>query len=147
MATRRVIKSVLQSFLGTYTSRYSDYDGYWLFGFLVADLGELRINLLGQNVGDPASPVGVATSLAVTKFEEQRRKSDLAPSHIHEAWLTIQRLPGERKWWASDHWSAGFNIRFSALAVMENGKRYERECDVFVAPHNPEFESRSWCGA
>ena len=35
MPTRRVIKSVLHNFLGTYTSRYSDYNGYWLFGFMV----------------------------------------------------------------------------------------------------------------
>ena len=47
MATRRVIKSVLSNFLGTYVSRYSEYDGYLLFGFLVADFDEL-MNLMGQ---------------------------------------------------------------------------------------------------
>ena len=57
MASRRVIKGVLGNFLGTYVSRYSDYDGYWLFGFLVGDLGELRINLLGQSVSDPDTPI------------------------------------------------------------------------------------------
>ncbi len=36
---RRIIKAVLDNFLGTYTSRYSDFHGYWLFGFLVKDLG------------------------------------------------------------------------------------------------------------
>lgn len=143
MATRRTIKSVLWSFLGTYVSRYSDYNGYWLFGFIVADLDELRINLLGQDVSDPASPTGAAVLSAVTKFEEQRQKSDLAPSHIHEAWLTIQKLPGEQNGWASEHWSAGFNVRFLAVAVMDNGKRYERECVVFVAAHNPDIERRS----
>ena len=75
MATRRVIKCVLGNFLGTYTSRYSDFGGYWLFGFLVADLAELQINLLGQDVSDPASPSGVAISSAVAKFDEQREKS------------------------------------------------------------------------
>lgn len=37
MARRRVIKSVLHNFLGTYISRYSDFRGYWLFGFLVSN--------------------------------------------------------------------------------------------------------------
>ena len=46
MAKRRAIRGVLGNFLGTFTSRYSDYDGYWLFGFLVADLKDLRIDLL-----------------------------------------------------------------------------------------------------
>ena len=49
MASRSVIKSVLWNFLGTYMSRYSDYDGYWLFGFLIEDMGELEINILGQS--------------------------------------------------------------------------------------------------
>jgi len=31
--------AVLKNFLGTYTSRYSDFQGYWLFGFLVPGLG------------------------------------------------------------------------------------------------------------
>ncbi len=34
MATRRAINGVLGNFLGTYVSRYSDYDSYWLFGFI-----------------------------------------------------------------------------------------------------------------
>ena len=44
MATADVIKSVLRNFLETFASRYTDYDGYWLFGFLVEhDLNELGI--------------------------------------------------------------------------------------------------------
>ncbi len=78
MATRRIIKGVLGNFLGTYVSRYSDYDGYLLFGFLVGDFAELRINLLGQSVADPDSPLGVAVLTAVAKFEDQRAKAHLA---------------------------------------------------------------------
>ena len=90
MASRRVIKGVLGNFLGTYVSRYSDYDGYLLFGFLVGELGELRINLLGQSVSDPDSPRGVAVLSAVARFEDQRRKGGLAASRIREASLTMQ---------------------------------------------------------
>ena len=40
------VKGVLDNFLGTFTSRYLDHNGYWVFGMLVGDLGELRIDLL-----------------------------------------------------------------------------------------------------
>jgi hypothetical protein len=33
MVTPRAIRGMLRNFLGTYTSQYSDYKGYWLFGF------------------------------------------------------------------------------------------------------------------
>ena len=33
MPSRKVLKSVIQGFLGTYVSRNSDFDGYLLFGF------------------------------------------------------------------------------------------------------------------
>jgi hypothetical protein len=93
MATRKVIKGVLGNFLGTYISRYSDYNGYWLFAFLVGDFEALRINLLGQCVDDPSSPEGLAITSAVAKFEDQRRKANLAKFQIHEALLTIRQSP------------------------------------------------------
>ena len=45
VTTSRVIKSVLQNFLGTYASRYSDFEGYWLFGFLIADVDALLASI------------------------------------------------------------------------------------------------------
>lgn len=42
------MKSVLRGFLGTYTSRYSDYRGYWVHGQLPPDLLECTIDLLGS---------------------------------------------------------------------------------------------------
>ncbi len=75
MATRRTMRGVLGNFLGTYTSRYSDFDGYWLFGFLVSDLGEFRIDLLAPNPGEPNTPLAVAVQLAAAKFDDQMRWS------------------------------------------------------------------------
>jgi hypothetical protein len=59
VATRRVLNSVLRGFLGSYSSRYSDFDGFWLFGFLVSDLALMEVDLLasvelGRDVGTPA---------------------------------------------------------------------------------------------
>src|SRR4051794_17775759 len=94
MATRKVIRGVLSNFLSTYVSRYSDYDGYWLFGFLVSDLGELRIDLLVPIVGDPDTPLGAAIRSAAAKFADQAGKAGLTRSQVRDAWLAILRLPG-----------------------------------------------------
>jgi hypothetical protein len=142
MASRRVIKGVLGNFLGTYASRNSDYHGNLLFGFLVGDLGELRINLLEQHVNDPDTPVGVAVWSAAAKFQDQRQKAGLAPTQVRDAWLTIQRLPGLEWGSVNGHSCAGFNLRFLAAATMDDGKRYERERVVFVAPHDSTVELR-----
>jgi len=95
MASRRVIKAVLGNFLGTYISRYSDFDGYWLFGFLVESPDDIRVDVLQENhVTCSGSPSDLATTLAVAKFDDQRPKAGLAPSQVRSAWLTIRRMPG-----------------------------------------------------
>jgi hypothetical protein len=49
MPSSRTLRAVLHNTLGTYLSRYSDYDGYWLFGFLVPRLIELKFDLLRRS--------------------------------------------------------------------------------------------------
>src|SRR5262245_28787953 len=95
MATRKAVRGVLGNFLGTYTSRYSDSDGYWLFGFLVADLGELRIDLLAPPASDSEGPLGLAVRSAAAKFADQMQKAGLVCPQIQEAWLTIRKLSGQ----------------------------------------------------
>ncbi len=143
MATRRVIKAVLGNFLGTYVSRHSDFDGYWLFGFIVADLGDLNVDLLQQEVIDLQSPISVAISSAVAKFNDQRRKAGLAASNLRNASLTIQRLPSAVSDSINGHHCAGFKVRFLAEAVLVDGRHYEKERVLFVAAHNPNIELRS----
>jgi hypothetical protein len=143
MATRKVLKSVLWNFLGTYMSRYSDYDGYWLFGFLIGDLQELRINALGQVVNDPDSALGIAIQSAAEKFKDQCEKAGLIPSRIREAWLTIKKLPDAVRGPVSGRPSDGYSLRFTAEAVTDGGRHYGQERTVFVAPHNPKVETRS----
>ena len=50
MARRRRIKGVLDSFLGTFVSRHSEYAGYWIFGMLVEHLDHEPIDLLGTTL-------------------------------------------------------------------------------------------------
>lgn len=94
MTRRTHIKSVLYNFLGTYTSRYSDYGGYWLFGRLVRRLGELRIDLLNPNYTARQTKVErIACWLAVQRFREQMEKAGIPLSRVRKASLEITRLP------------------------------------------------------
>src|ERR1700735_5072355 len=94
----RIITGVLHNFLGTYTSRYSDYGGYWLFGMLVGDVGELRINLLAPNAGATGhAPLAAAIQLAAQKFRDQMDKAGLAASFVREAYLDVTRLPEAKR--------------------------------------------------
>jgi len=143
MATRRAIRGVLGNFLGTYTSRYSDYNGYWLFGFLIDDLGDLRIDLLQTSAVESTNPLGVAIRSAVVKFADQLQKARLVGSQITEAWLIIQKLPGVVKGSINGVSCVGDNVNFSVEAVMDGGRKYERKQVVFVASHNATVELRS----
>src|SRR4051812_17003733 len=105
----RAIKGVLHNFLETYTSRYSDYDGYWLFGMLLGELGQLDIDLLGTGCEtSDRTPITAAVQLATTKFKDQIEKAGLSLSHIQEAQLAITKSPDFRDVFVSGHRRAGF---------------------------------------
>jgi len=137
------VKAVLWNFLGTFTSRYFDWHGYWLFGLLIEDLAELRIDMLAPAVGEPGSPLGSAMQTAVARFEDQLRKASLDKRRVREAWLMIRKLPEPVAGKVNGHPRAGYKVAFLATAVMDNGQQYEREQFVLVAPHDPSIESRS----
>ena len=142
MASSRMIKSVLRGFLGTYTSRYSDYRGYFLFGLIVSDLDELEVNLLSPRASGPASALASAEKLAATKFEDQVRKAGLRPEQILEARLTIKRSPTMATGSVNQHPCEGWHVTFHASALMDQGRLYKDEQVLFVAPHDPRVELR-----
>jgi len=135
------MKSVLHGFLGTYTSRNADYRGYWIHGQLPSGLQEWTIDLSGSA---PVSeePAEATHRLAARRFAEQVRKAGLTFGVVREATLQITRIPGVITGWHGDFSSDGQMIRFSARAVMDNGRIYQDERTVFVAPHDPEKERR-----
>jgi hypothetical protein len=144
MPTRRVIKSVLENFLGTLTSRYSGWSGYWLFGFIVNDLERLDHDLLVRNAGAPRdTPIANLRSLATTKFLEQLSKAGLDPILIREATLSIERLPGSVEVHSHYHSAPGYGLRFIAGATTALGKAYERERIIYVWPHDWTHEFKS----
>jgi hypothetical protein len=148
MTTRRAIKGVLEGFLGTYVSRYSEYDGYWLFGFLVLDLQHLRIDLLSnQACAVDNTPKTVALTLARSKFRDQVGKAGLSLKSIGAAELEITKLSGTQRVLENGQVRDGYGVLFRAVATMDNGRVYERQRTVFVSPHNASIELRSVRGA
>jgi hypothetical protein len=145
MATRRVIKSVLRNFLGTLTSRYSDWHGYWLFGFVVNDLERLDHDLLIPVASSPAeTPLAHIRSLATMKFQEQLSKARLDPIRVREATLVLERLPGRVEvQLAYPYATDGYRVRFMVSATTDLGKVYECAQIVAVAPHDPAHEFQS----
>ena len=142
--SRKAINGVLHNFLETYTSRYSDYDGYWLFGMLIGEPEQFCIDLLGANCkASENAPMAAAAQLAATKFKEQMEKAGLSLSCVREAKLTVTKSPDPKTGYVNGHRSAGFDLNFAARAVSLGGRPYGCEKSVFVAPHDPDVELRS----
>jgi hypothetical protein len=139
MTSPQSILGVLDNFLGTYTSRHSDYRGYWLFGFLVNNFDELRMDLLSPVVNQSDDPEQAATALAAAKFADQLAKAGLTRSQVRDAWLTIRRIPDLVTRVVSGRPRLGHNVSFAAEATAA-GKQYRRERVVFVAAHDPRLE-------
>jgi hypothetical protein len=144
MKRRQGVKSVLHNFLGTFTSRYSDFNGYWLFGFLVDDLEHLRVDLIRpcQESNDPTA-LGVAERLAVQKFAEQVGKARIAISCVRQAHLDMTTFRDTRPVAVNGHVSLAYRMTFVVRVVTNVGKVYETGATLFVAPHNPRTELRS----
>jgi hypothetical protein len=144
MTSRRVIPGVLHNFLGTFASRYSDFDGYWVFGFLVEDLDTVRIDLLDEPPGSvDSTPSGFARRMAAQKFREQIAKAGLPKEWFHEAHLDISRSPESKLGFVNGRSSSGYDLRFQAHVVTDLGRAYDSTASIFVAPHDPRVESRS----
>lgn len=135
------MKSVIEGFIGTYTSRYADLRGYWLYGQLPFDTSEYHIDLLATP-SDADSPVAVAQRLATRRFEEQLAKSGLDAAFVRSVDLRIKMDSETVEGWQGDYRSDGHMVEFVVIAVMDNGHSYERNRTVFVAPHHPQKECR-----
>jgi len=156
MASRSVIK-VLRNLLGLLTSRYSNWQGYWVYGFVVSDLEFVEWQLLVPFVGLPDTSMATIRSIAATRFSEQVFKAGLDPVFIREATLTIERLTEQADvhFWpkteiSSGKWLAlepvvtpGYRMRFKVSALTDLGRRQQSEETVAVAPHDPIRERRS----
>jgi hypothetical protein len=144
MKTRRQIPGVLHNLLETFTSRYSDYDGYWLFGQLLLEAETLSIDLRDEEKNSASSAVAAAACReAYTKFEDQMKKADMPIECIASAILTMTKAKTEKVGVVNHQPSSGYEVSFAVEAISDQGKKYRAEKTVFVAPHDPSIESRS----
>ena len=135
---------MLHNLLGTLTSSYSHWHGYWLFGFVVSDLEPLNHDLLMHIEGAPDdTPMAHMRSLATKRFQEQLAKAGLDSIHIRQASLSVERLPGTVQISVPNFAAVGYRMRFVVRAITDVGKAYECEDTISVAPHNPVRESCS----
>jgi hypothetical protein len=140
--SRRVLQGALEGFLGTYTSRNSDFDGYWLFGFLVSDFPLLEIDLLGASGGDTRTPEGRACELARARFLQQVERAALSLDVVEAAQLVIQ-LEGPAEALVNGRVRSAFEVQVAVTAVSTWGRVFRAERRLFVAPHDPGREQRS----
>jgi hypothetical protein len=143
MPHRRELKGVLHNFLGTYTSRYSDHDGYWVFGLAEAHLGNLSADLIGPPTSDSRDAKKLISELARQRFSEQLAKAKIPLSFVREAQLTVDRSDSPTRGFVSERAVEGHVFRFSVRAVSDRGAVFEVQASVFVAPHDAKLERRS----
>lgn len=144
MTSRRIIPGVLHNFLETFTSRYSDYDGYWVFGFLVEEIEVLRIDLLAEVAACASSrPLDFVHRLASQRFSEQIAKAGLPRAWFRDGWLDLTKSPGSSRGFVNGQSSTGYIVRFQAQIVTDLGRTYGRTASMFIAPHDPKIELRS----
>lgn len=143
MRPGRVV-SLLDGFLGTYTSRYSDYNGYWLFGFVVEEVDRLVVDLLlPAPQGHGEAPHTKTIELAISKFKEQSTKARIDLALFREASLTILRSPHLWKPGEVRARRIGYDLEFTARARPEGREALERKVKLVVSPHNPNIELKS----
>jgi hypothetical protein len=143
MTSRQVILGVLHNFLGTFTSRYSDFDGYWVFGFLVESMDAVRIDLLADVESANSTPSGFIRWLAVQRFSEQIAKAGLSKESFREAYLDILKVAESKVGFVNGQSSSGYDVRFKAHAITDLCRAYDSTISIFVAPHDPKIELRS----
>lgn len=144
MPTRRVMKSALAGFLGTFTSRYSDYRGFWLFGFLVP-FEPLVIDLLASEptaAPPEATPIRFCQWRARTAFQDQIAKAGLPMAAVHSATMTLEATRSVVGT-IEDRVAHGFELSAQTEVTMDTGAEFQAATKLFVAPQNPTTERRS----
>jgi nitrate reductase beta subunit len=119
-------------------SRYSEFDGYCLFGFLVHQ-PTLTIDLLVAPSIEVNCARGAAAQRATTAFADQVGKAGLTMDRIERASVSICTGDGVRRVMVGTLVCDGYEVVVEARARIA-GREYRRARTVFVAPHDPTVE-------
>ena len=143
MPTARVLNGVLRGLLLGYVSRYSDHDGYWVFGQLVPGLTSDSFDLLSPPSGELTGPRRTAHEIAVARFTHQLEKARFSRQRIRSARLHLERLPEPVTGSVNGRPRTGYVLRLRATVTIDTGRPFSYEVRAFVAPHDPSAEHRS----
>lgn len=138
MVGRGALRSVLHNFLDTLSSRYSDLDGYWIWGQVIDDLPEEIDLLAGASL--ESSAAAALRRLACERFAEQLGKHRIAPDRLRAAALQLARAAGACAL-VNGEARAGYEVTLTASVAWERGSLTET-ISFCVAPHDPQLESR-----
>lgn len=128
-AAHKLMKGAVCGFLGTFTSRNSDFRGFWLHGQFLPGLEEWAVDLLGPApCGDGAREY--ACRLARRRFAEQVNKVGLGLEVVESATLLVSRALELNLW------------RFVVQVVLDSGREVEHQTSLFVRQHDPGREFR-----
>jgi hypothetical protein len=134
MPRSRALKGVIAGFLGTFASRNSDYDGYWLFGLLVEAPQEVKIDLLQSSASPPGSePWAFATRLARLKFQKLLAQAGLSPQRLEAATLEIGFVASDLT--VSGHNPGGYFVDLAVSVSGPTGCAFSGETRIFAFPH------------
>ncbi|MBS0659055.1 MAG: hypothetical protein JSR82_12510 [Verrucomicrobia bacterium] len=144
MARRRAIRAVLRSFLEAFARRYSEPQAYWLFGLLVADVGDRTIDLLREpELAGPPTVLDLTLRQSRALFREQLHKGGLHMLSIRGATLRLRQMPMPRHFERNGQPVTGYEIQFGITVVSEFGRVFNDTESILGAPADPCADLRS----
>jgi hypothetical protein len=144
MKVRRRLTGVLCGFLDAFASRYSDYDGYWIFGLLVRERAQVSFDLLRGSSDMQEPPVfPAAARIAKSRFACLLEKYCIPAEFVSEASVHISKLEPATIGAVNGRICTGNRYLLRASATSDLGKHYTAHTSIFIAPHDPSVEHRS----
>ena len=144
MKVRRRITGALAGFLHTYISRYTDMNGYWLWGQLVLETSAIELQILPEDAPLPVLPISRhATILARKKILEQLDNHHIPRHFVKEAKLRIEKKIDESYGWIEHQRVKGNLVVLTIDAVSDLEKKYSCYARMFVSPHDPAIERQT----
>jgi len=125
MKVRRRLTGVLCGFLDAFTSRYSDYDGYWIFGLLVRERAQVSFDLLHRSSDMQETPVFVASArIAQSTFVSLLDKYGIPAEFVSEASFEMSKLDPAIIGAVNGLTCTGHRYLLRASATSDLGKHY-----------------------
>ncbi len=133
MPTHRAIKALINNFLGTYVSRYTDHRGFWIFGLWVNEHEFQSIDLLSPAAeGDSVS--ASAENLAKARFSEQSTKFGFSHDDFSAVSVSITRSSELVHGHAGNRPVLGYRLTLTVRVISASGREHSASCESFAEP-------------